>query len=98
VPVAEVRIVFDQGAITLLARDDANVIAAMEYLSGKVLLEMKARGAGLPGIRPEGRDGGGRSPVHGDFPLRPSGYLLPQAAAAGRRGTSSGRPRTTRCT
>ena len=42
-PVAEVRIVIDQGAITLLARDDANVIAAMEYLSGKVLLEMKAR-------------------------------------------------------
>jgi hypothetical protein len=43
VPVAEVRIVIDQGAVTLLARDDANVAAAMEYLSGVVLLEMKAR-------------------------------------------------------
>jgi hypothetical protein len=42
VPVADVRIVFDRGAITLLARDDVNVIAAMEYLSGQVLQEMKA--------------------------------------------------------
>ena len=42
-PVAEVRVVIDQGAITLLARGDVNVIAAMDYLSGVVLQEMKAR-------------------------------------------------------
>ena len=67
-PVVAVRIVFDQGAITLLARDDVNVIAAMEYLSGKVLLEMKARAPVSP-VQPvyatQGRDRGGRAQAGG---------------------------------
>ena len=77
-PVADVRIIIDQGAITLLARDDANVAAAMEYLSGKVLLEMKARAPVSPVQPVYARKGatvaGGRR-YAGDFPLRPSGYL-----------------------
>ena len=77
-PVADVRIVFDQGAITLLARDDANVIAAMEYLSGVVLQEMKARAPVSP-VHPvyatKGRTVPGGRRLAGDFPLRPSGYL-----------------------
>ena len=77
-PVAEVRIVFDQGAITLLARDDANVAAAMEYLSGVVLLEMKARAPVSP-VQPVYATKGATVPggrrFAGDFPLRPSGFL-----------------------
>jgi hypothetical protein len=78
VRVAEVRIVFDQGAISLLARDNLNVIAAMEYLSGKVLQEMKARCPVSP-VQPvyatKGRTVAGGRRLVGDFPLRPSGYL-----------------------
>lgn len=77
-PVAEVRIVFDQGAISLLARDDVNVIAAMDYLSGKVLQEMKARAPVYP-VQPvyatRGRTVPGGRRFAGDFPLRPSGFL-----------------------
>ena len=72
------RIVFDQGAITLLARDDVNVIAAREYLSGKVLLEMKARAPVSP-VHPVYATKGATVPggrrLVGDFPLRPSGFL-----------------------
>ncbi len=74
----EVRIVFDQGAITLLATDDVNVIAAMECLSGKMLLEMKARCPVSP-VHPVyaslGRTVAGGRRLAGDFPLRPGGYL-----------------------
>ena len=76
--VAEVRIVFDQGAISLLARDDVNVIAAMDYLSGKVLQEMKARAPVSP-VQPVYATRGATVPggrrFAGDFPLRPSGFL-----------------------
>jgi hypothetical protein len=78
VRVAEVRVVFDQGQISLLARDDVNVLAAMEYLSGKVLQEMTARAPVSP-VHPvyatKGRTVAGGRRLAGDFPLRPSGYL-----------------------
>jgi hypothetical protein len=70
VRVAEVRIVIDEGAISLLARDDVNVIAAMEYLSGKVLQEMKARRPVSP-VQPvyatKGRTVAGGRRLAGDF-------------------------------
>ena len=76
--VAEVRIVFDQGQISLLARDDANVAAAMEYLSGAVLQEMKAR-CPVSQVQPiyatKGATVPGGRRFAGDAPLRPSGYL-----------------------
>ena len=76
--VAEVRIVIDQGAISLLTRDNVNVIAAMDYLSGKVLQEMKARCPVSP-VQPvyatKGQTVAGGRKLAGDFPLRPSGYL-----------------------
>jgi hypothetical protein len=54
------------------------VIAAMEYLPGKVLQEMKARCPVSP-VQPvyatKGRTVAGRRRLAGDFPLRPSGYL-----------------------
>ena len=74
----EVRIVFDQGAIELLAHGNADVLASMDYLSGKVLNEMKARCPVSP-VQPVYATGGktveGGSRYGGDFPLRPSGYL-----------------------
>ena len=76
--VAEVRIVFDQGQISLLAGDDANVAAAMEYLSGAVLQEMKAR-CPVSQVQPiyatKGATVPGGRRFAGDAPLRPSGYL-----------------------
>lgn len=75
---AEVRIVIDQGAISLLARDNVNVITAMDYLSGVVLQEMKARcpvSPGQPVYTTKGRTVPGGSRLAGGLPLRPSGYL-----------------------
>lgn len=74
----EVRIVVDEGAIALLARDDTNVLAAMDYLSGLVLGEMKAR-CPVSQVQPvyasKGATVSGGTRYGGDFPLRPSGYL-----------------------
>lgn len=84
---ADVRIVWDQGALELWVKSDPQLAATMDMLAGRVLSAMKAH---CPVSKVPTQDASGRwraggkwakAPsgasvrYAGDFPLRPSGYL-----------------------
>jgi hypothetical protein len=67
---ADVEIVWNEGAVELLAHDD-DVAAMLDMLAGRVLSAMKAACPVSPIPQPVPGD----TFYGGDFPARPSGYL-----------------------